>query len=145
MTNQKRPAKLTTMKLPKMWGAHRRRNPSQRRVDDEFLDITSRLDDSDIFALGPRDYELAEPNDGFEPPILPPNPRPRTALRALVITIALLIAWIATYIAGFNLPGWVHVLGFIDLMLFCGLLLFLRPRGRSALTNKWSDDDGARV
>ena len=96
------------MKLPKKWGAHRRRNPSQRRVDDEFLDITSRLDDTGIFAPGPRDYELAEPNDQFQPPKLP-------------------------------------ALGFLDLTLFCGLLIYLRPKGRSALTNKWDDDDGARV
>ena len=133
------------MKLPKKWGAHRRRNPSQRRVDDEFLDITSRLDDTGIFAPGPRDYELAEPNEQFQPPILPAAPRPRAAMRGLVITIVVLIAWIATYIAGVSLPLWIHALGFLDLAIFCVLLIYLRPRGRSPLTNKWGDDDGARV
>lgn len=133
------------MKLPKKWGAHRRRNPSQRRVDDEFLDITSRLDDTGIFAPGPRDYELAEPNDQFQPPILPATPRPRGAVRVLVITIVVLIAWVATYIAGVSLPPWMHALGFLDLAIFCALLFYLRPRGRSPLTNKWGDDDGARV
>lgn len=133
------------MKLPKKWGAHRRRNPSQRRVDDEFSDITSRLDDTGIFAPGPRDYELAEPNDQFQPPKLPANPRLRGGVRLLVITVIVLIAWVATYIAGVALPGWLHALGFLDLALFCGLLIYLRPKGRSALTNKWDDDDGARV
>lgn len=133
------------MKLPKKWGAHRRRNPSQRRVDEEFLDITSRLNDSGIFAPGPRDYELAEPNEQFQPPELPASIRPRGAMRVLVITIIVLIAWVASYIAGISLPIWLHVLGFVDLALFCALLIYLRPRGRSALTNKWDDDDGARV
>ncbi|WP_122820919.1 hypothetical protein [Varibaculum vaginae] len=133
------------MKLPKKWGAHRRRNPSQRRVDDEFLDITSRLDDTDIFSPGPRDYELAEPDDRFQPPILPATPHPRRAVRVLAITIVVLIAWVATYIAGITLPFWLHMLGFLDLSVFCALLIYLRPRGRSALTDKWGDDNGARV
>lgn len=133
------------MKLPKKWGAHRRRNPSQRRVDDEFLDITSRLDDTGIFAPGPRDYELSEPDEQFQPPTLPASPRPRGAMRVLVITVVVLMAWVATYIAGVTLPFWLHVLGFLDLTIFCVLLIYLRPRGRSPLTNKWGDDDGARV
>ncbi len=133
------------MKLPKKWGAHRRRNPSQRRVDDEFLDITSRLDDTGIFSPGPRDYELAEPDEQFQPPDLPASARPSGPTLAFVTTIIILIAWVASYIAGINIPIWLHVLGFVDLALFCALLVFLRPRGRSALTNKWDDDDGARV
>jgi hypothetical protein len=118
-------------------------------LDARWDDLTSRLgplrqprDDGRVDsplpgAGGPRDYEVAEDEEGFEEPDPPlGNPEPATVLAWLALGVGILAVFVGV---AASTPGWVAPLGVI---LAVGGLITLFVRLPEHIDR---DDDGAQV